>query len=432
VRYKHVRADGTVLCNFGNQCDLIGSGDATSNMSFSTQGTATSPHLPIATHSAGNAVAIEVQIRNSTNHPNLNCRGNGFSNNCRWFYTGNGMISTSVAPTAAQILAAPIQRAFRGDTQKSGSVEWLRLSQDTTTPCGSADRVDDNAASAQGGADRCFRMDMGLKGGIARSASEPAILFTDGIASNQLGAVACEPGGQGQILIDGVINGCKPWYGRHPFDWTPACPDPNSLFATPNPGSPWDDGRWPPLRCIDTRQTSQANQFERGFKGRFFLNQNTNQCPPTGPDYVRGRNYWDMDTPNGYVPNPPTKPVLGYKEGTHDTYFDEGDPRVVTIFQVTSDAFTQAPNKTYPIAGFLQIYVTGFGKISGNGSLQIDDPCPGNTPPPDLDTSGGNSGGFAVWGHIIDYVIPQPGATPSGRICNPGTTGQPCVAVLVD
>ena len=91
------------------------------------------PHLPLTANSMQNAVAIEIRVRNAVNSPNVNCRGNGFNANCRWFYTGNGARSPSVEPTDSQILADPIQRAFKGNSVISGSVRWLRLTTSILT-----------------------------------------------------------------------------------------------------------------------------------------------------------------------------------------------------------------------------------------------------------------------------------------------------------
>jgi hypothetical protein len=251
--------------------------------------------------------------------------------------------------------------------------------------------------------------------------------FGVGVGASQMGAFDCDPGiPQGQMLEDGVIQGCSPWYARHLFDVTPLCPAANSIFQLPNPGPPWTN--WPPLRCVKTRPTGSMNQLEKGLKARFFGNKNANSCPASAPGFVKGRNYWDKDTPNGYTGVPP----LGYAEGTHGTNFNNGDPRIVTIFLVPTEAFAGNGQNTYPIAGFVQVYITGFGRINGSGSLSTDDPCPGNTQPQDLDLGGGNGSGYAVWGHILNWVIPAPGATPSGRVCNPGRSSQPCVAVLVE
>ena len=73
VRYRLVRANGTSFCNYGANCDVQGSG--TGAPTFSTQGNSVSPHLPVTPSSRGNAVAIEVMLRNAVNHSNPNCRG---------------------------------------------------------------------------------------------------------------------------------------------------------------------------------------------------------------------------------------------------------------------------------------------------------------------------------------------------------------------
>ena len=424
VRYRLVRGDGSASCNYGNQCDLIGTGSGPT-MTFSTQGNGSSPHLPLTANSQENAVAIEIQLRNAQNSPNANCRGANFNNNCRWFYTGNGNFGASVPPTDAQILAAPIQRAFRGDTISAGNVQWLRLTTDQNCD-GVPEYIDQEAASQRAGSTHCFFMDMGLKGGIAKDAGEQPVLFNDGIGASQMGAVDCDPTiQQGQELTIGVVMGCNLWYSKHPFDWSPLCPTANNLFATPNPGPPWNDGRWPPLRCIKTRPTGSMNQLEKGLDERFFGNPNANSCPGDAAGFVKGRNYWDKDT------NPLNAGLFGYKEGSHDTHFDPRDPRIVTFFVAPTEAFASSGQETYPIAGFVEVYITGYGRISGGG-LNIDDPCPGSGGPTDLNLGNGNANGYAVWGHFLNYKLPSPGATPSGVLCNPGGSTQPCVAVLVE
>jgi hypothetical protein len=173
------------------------------------------------------------------------------------------------------------------------------------------------------------------------------------------------------------------------------------------------------------------NQIERGFDGRFFNDQNANSCPggaAGGPGFIKGRNYWDKDTTNGYTGTPP----LGFQELPHQTNFHPDDPRLVTIFLTTTEAFTGSGQNTYPITGFIQVYITGYGRINGSGGISPDDPCPGNTPPSDLDLSGGSAGGYAIWGHIVKYALPSPNATPSGALCNPTGSLDPCVPVLVE
>ncbi|GIU95313.1 MAG: hypothetical protein KatS3mg012_1770 [Gaiellaceae bacterium] len=431
VRFRLVRDDGSSQCDFGTNCDLLpDNANGTGTVTFATTGSNNSPHLRFTPKSGRNAVAIQVRLRNARNHTNANCRNANFNNNCRWYYLGSDGVSTrTTQPTDAAILASPVQRSFRSANnpaqRRAGSVQWLRL---TANDCGAGTTyIDNEAASRPSGASSCFLVDLGLKGGIAQDADEPALLFDDGTGSSQVGTLDCDPSiPQGQELIQGIRDGCNVWYGRHPFDWNPLCPSQNSLFNQPNPGPPWNDGRWPPLRCVKTRPTSSANQMERGFKERLFGNGNQNSCPADQNAFVKGRNYWkvgtNMDTTWGYRDDSPAR----------DTNFHPSDPRLVTIFLTTPEAFGGSGQEVFPITGFIAVYVTGFGRVSGNGSLQIDDPCPGNTPPPDLDLSGGSASGYVVWGHVLNYVVPSAQATPSGRLCTPGASPQPCVATLVE
>ena len=386
-------------------------------------------HLSLPHNSLGNGIAIEVKLRHTTVAGRPACTLDAdYSDNCRWFYTGNGFYTVDTEPTRDLVLAAPVQRSFRGNSTNSSSVRWLRLTADRFCD-GSKVDVDWEAASQPIGGTRCFFMDMGLKGGLALDADEPAIVFDDGSGKSQTGAVDCDPDiSQGQMLIQGIVTGCGPSYARHPFDWNPACPQQNNLFTTPNPGPPWNDGRWPPLRCIKTRPSSTANQFDRGFDRRFFGSEGA-ACPSDATGFVRGRNYWDQDN------NPLNNRLYGYKDDSpaRDTHFHPDDPRVITIFLTTTEGFTNTGQDTFPISGFVEVYVTGYGRLNGSGNLTIDDPCPGSTPPPaaDYECSGSDCGNI-VWGHFINYRVPSARATPSGRRCNPGASTMPCVATLVE
>ncbi|MDW8339451.1 MAG: pilus assembly protein TadG-related protein, partial [Thermoleophilia bacterium] len=361
VRFRLVRDDGSSQCTFGSNCDLLpDNASGTGTVTFATTGSNASPHLRFPARSGRNAVAIQVRLRNAQNHTNANCRNANFNNNCRWYYlAGDGVSTRTNEPSEAAILAAPVQRAFRSANsppeRRAGSVQWLRL---TANDCaGGTTYIDNEAASRPSGSASCFIVDLGLKGGVARDADEPALLFDDGTGSSQVGALDCDPSiPQGQAPIDGVRDGCNVWYGRHPFDWSPLCPDHNRLFE-PNPGPPWNDGRWPPLRCVKTLPRSTANQFERGFKGRLFGNEHQSSCPADRNDFVMGRNYWkqgtNMDARWGYKDDNPLR----------DTRFHPADPRLVTIFLTTPEAFGGSGQQTYPITGFISVYVTGFGRV---------------------------------------------------------------------
>ncbi len=154
---------------------------------------------------------------------------------------------------------------------------------------------------------------------------------------------------------------------------------------------------------------------------------------PAGPltGYVKGRNYWDKDT-NNATSNGWGDP-FGYKERAHVRFhaLQPDDPRIVTIFFAPTEAFAGSGQNTYPIVGFVQVYVTGFGRMNGNGTPISTIPARATAAPADLDLQG-HSSGYAVWGHLINYVVPSPSATPSGVLCNPGASVQPCVATLVE
>ncbi len=427
VRYCLVRASsGTQECR-DNQFDVPQDMTCTGPGPEVTCSTNAATHLSLPSNSLGNAIAIEVKLRRTTVAGRPGCTlVADYNDNCRWFYNGAGFFSLDTEPTTSQVLAVPVQRAFRGNSGNSSSVRWLRLTTDQTCDA-IPDFIDHQAASQPTGANRCFFVDMGLKGGVAVDQDEPAVLFDDGTGTSQVGAVDCDPNiPQGQVLEDGVIKGCGPWYAANRFDTTPLCPGQNQLFATPNPGPPWQD--WPPIRCIKTRPTGQGGQMDKGFNQRFFGDKNNPSCPTdSATGYVKGRNYWHRDNNlwdgGNFADNGP--PQSG------NNLLNQ-DPRLVTIFLAPTWAFTGSGQNTYPITGFVSVYVTGYGRVGGNGSLTIDDPCPGNTPPPDLDLSGGSSGGYVVWGHIIKGVVPTPNATPSGVICQPAASHQPCVAVLVE
>ncbi len=447
VRYRLVRANGTSFCNYGANCDLQGSG--TGAPTFSTQGNSVSPHLPVTPSSRGNAVAIEVMLRNAVNHSNPNCRGSGFNPNCRWFYTGNGVFGTSVAPLDAEILAVPIQRSFMGDVDQTTPLKWLRLTVDQDCDLTTfTDRIigqdlvtGQDAASQPAGAQRCYVLEVGTSGGMARDQDEPPIAFNLGDNSSQRAYVDCDPSIPN--LKSEVVTGCQaPAYSANKFDTTPLCPGSAGFFSTPKP-APFDD--WPPYRCVLT-QTGNSGQIEQGFNERLFGRPNNPRCPSdVVGQYVKGRNYWhrlnnsyDAETFAWDGAGPP-----GLSGAPKGNTLRSDDPRLFTLFFTSYDSFTDTGNEVYPVVGFGNFYITGYGRTQ-NGGWQggaPEDPCDqgndgdlyngtGNEPPPDLDLSKNTTW---AWGHFVKDVTPGPFTTGgSGALCNPEASFQPCVAVLVE
>ena len=456
VRYKLVRDDGTTFCDFGDTCNLKPQGNGPGDVTFSTDGTTGAngaPHLPLRQASRANAVALQIRVQGSTVDPSPGGCGvdQSFNNNCRWFYTST-TVSPSVPPTDAQVLASPIQRAFMGYLDTSGPIRWLRLTADQD--CNPATLTDISLhpqAASQPFGNRCFYMEMGMKGAEAKDQDEFGIAFNEGTGPSQMGAVLCDPAiPPGQILIIGVVQGCQPLHGPNGFDTTPLCPNNNNNYDLPNPGGVFSD--WPPVECVVRRATGSMNQLLTGLEGRIL--GGTNVCPSdvpeTDPLFRWGRNYWHRNN-NMYdawnFANPDGLP--GPDPAQPGSNLNPADPRLVTLFLTPYDSFDPVSigtDKIYPIVYLGQFYITGWGRMNGGGNLNVDDPCSGgnvlpnqnglpagqgNEPPPDLMDCGGNCSGVAVWGHFVKGVLLGGGGTPSGNICSSQNL-QVCIPVLVE
>lgn len=453
LRYALVRADGSTFCdNYGTGCllrpvDPTDTGVAT----YTTLGDSASQHVPLTAASGANAIAIQVRVKNSPVSPNPGNCGvnlNSFHQNCRWFHVGSGIVSTSSAPGSAQILASPVQRAFMGDLDLSGPVKWLRVNKDVNCDRDASDTgeaVDGPAATHRSGSSSCFYVEMGLKGGIALDQDEPPFAFNEGSGPSQMGSVDCDPTiGQGQILTDGVVNGCSPFYTGNHFDTDPLCPDQNQFFTTPKP-APFDD--WPPIDCVKTRPTGSMNQLVAGLNMRIFGAPNNPLCPPdNGDEFVPGRNYWHREN-NDYdgATFAWNRDTPGKGDDLANRLNPE-DPRLVSLFLTPYDTFSGSGQEVFPVVSLGSFYITGYGRSNGSGGFQGGgpaDPCSdgsdspvypyaGNDPPPDLNTSGASAGGTVVWGHFIKDVRQSAGALGgSGTACD-GRSFHPCVAVLVE
>jgi hypothetical protein len=447
VSYRLVRSNGTVSCDFGAQCSLLPiDANATGSVKFATQGTTSSPHLQVTVESRGNAVALQVRLRNSPNASDPDCAG-AFTDLCRWFYTGGSPPNTT-APTDPAILTSPVQRAFMGDLERTGPVKWIRLSKDTNCDhqtktdrvVGSDPITGEDAASQPVGSPRCYVVDLGLAAGLARDQDEPAIAFNLGDNSSQRAYIDCDPNINN--LKSEIVTGCqRPAYASNKFNTNPFCPANNGFFTTPKL-PPFNT--WPPFRCVLT-QTGNSSQVIQGFNERIFGVSNNPTCPSDGSGYVKGRNYWHRLN-NGYdaetfawdgTGTGPSDPNGSAKGNT----LKSEDPRLVTLFFTTYDSFTDTGNEVYPIVGFGNFYVTGYGEtINGRWKGNApDDPCTtgnglnpsaGNTPPPDIDMSRNTRW---VWGHFVKDVVPS-GAHigGSGQLCDPLSSFDPCVPVLVE
>lgn len=384
---------------------------------------------------------------------------------CSWYYTGAGrsMTDPSGASGANTIFNNPVQRAFMGDLLKSGPVKYLHLKN---VECANGNNVllgsivTGEAASVQTG-QRCFRLEMGLQGALARDQDEYPIVINIGTTS-QSAVIDCDP--DKPNLKTEIEEGCGtpdgfPSYVKHDFAQTdgsgnPYCPDissANQFFSLPKP-APYDN--WAPFTCVLTQTSSAVNQVMQGFNQRIFGVQNNPSCPSENSLFVPGRNYWH-DANNSFAADPdgtgplavqqdfytfarPSRlePVVAGASQPHPNRLRLDDPRFVLLFISPYNSFTGNGNDNYPITALGGFYITGYGFIQGSGNLVVEDPCAtgngpvggGNAPPPDVDYS--NNGAIA-WGH---FVVPVNMAAPGGGNGSPCPEGTPtsCVPVLVD
>lgn len=449
LRYRLVRADGTTQCDYGTNCLLTPvDPTATGVATYETVGNTTSPHPQLTAATGAQAISIRLFLKRSNvagNPGNCGVALATFHQNCSWYHVGSGIVPG--APSNAAVLASPVQRAYMGDLDKSGPVKFLRVNKDLNCDRDTSDlgeASDGEAATQRSDIGSCFWVDMGLKGGMARDQDEPPFAFTEGSGASQIGSVDCDPTiGQGQVLTDGVVNGCGPFYAANTFSTNPLCPAANQIFTLPQP-APFDD--WPPLDCVKTRPTGSMNQLVTGLNRRIFGVSNPSSCPADNAgDYVRGRNYWHREN-NAYDGT-----TFAWNGDTPSTLDDQAnrinpaDPRLVTLFLTPYDSFSGSGQEVFPIVALGSFYITGYGRLNGSGNFQgggPDDPCDdgnnspvypytGNEPPPDLNSTGGAAGGVVVWGHFIKGVV-QSGATHGGNgPCNEAGLNT-CVAVLTE
>ena len=346
--------------------------------------TTTATHPLIAIDSRENSFAIQVRLRRTSVPGITACNNNptsDYHNNCRWFFTSSAS-SRDTPPTGAQVLDFPVHRSFMGHLERTGPIKWLRLTVDKDCDLGTlTDRIighdllsGEDAASQPIGEHRCYALDLGMAGGLAQDQDEPPIVFNLGDNSSQRAYVDCDP--DWPNLKTEIQMGCQwPPYAANKFDTTPYCPGHSGWFDKVNPPM----AGWPPYRCVLT-QTGNSSQVIQGFNERIFNKANNPSCPADdAAGYVKGRNYWhrmnnafDAETfawDGQGSPGPDGTP----KGNT----LQSDDPRLVTLFFTTYDSFTVTGNEVYPIVGFGNFYITGYGETI-NGSWKggrPEDPC---------------------------------------------------------
>ena len=469
VRYKLVAGDtsgtdddppGGCGNNYDNNCDL-------------TSGLAS---VALDKQYAQHTFTIRVRVQNTVIPGKPACADAGYDANCQWFFTSAARFPDNPPSGGnATLFTTPVQRAFMGDQLRSGPVKYLHLKY-VDCADGNSGIVTGDAASVPSGGPRCFRMEMGVQGALAREQDEYPIQINLGTTS-QSAVVDCDP--DKSNMKQEIEEGCGtpdgfPSYVAHDFTRTdtqsggsPYCPDESSAnqFFDVSPPKPAPYENWAPLTCVLTQTSNSVNQVMSGFNQRLFGVQNNPTCPADNARFVKGRNYWhdanntfvdDPDDPDGAGPlDGPLAPQEDFYTFTrsgrleptenpigpglpHPNRIRLDDPRFVLLFISPYNSFTGNGNDNYPIVALGGFYITGYGRLSNGGGLTIEDPCSqgdgqavgaGRTPPPDLDPS--SAPGSIAWGH---FVVAVNLAAPGGGNGNPCQEGTPtsCVPVLVE
>lgn len=402
---------------------------------------------------ARHSFAIRVRMRNIPNAVALGlppeCASTTtYRDQCSWFFTAAGRVREN-PPSDALVFANPIQRGFMGDINKSGPVKFLHLiNVDCTSGALLLGLNETGEAASVPTGRRCFKLEMGLQGALAREQDEEPIQLNIGTTS-QTAVVDCDPSIPN--IKDEIVLGCGgddgfPTYKKHDFAVTPYCPNvsgANQFFSLPK-AAPWD--AWAPFTCNLTQSSASVNQVMQGLNERLFGVTNNPSCPADNAQFVKGRNYWH-DLNNDFVGDPdgaagPLPPQADYwtfarSSRNHGNHLRNDDPRFVLLFISPYNSFTGNGNETYPITAVGGFYITGYGRTSGNGTLAVEDPCAtgagqavgaGNTPPSDADLS---TSGAMAWGHFVVPVNLGASGGGTGVLCEPSTPGS-CVAVLIE
>ena len=114
-----------------------------------------------------------------------------------------------------------------------------------------------------------------------------------------MGSIDCDPDISRAKSDRRRGQGLRPCYGPNGFDTNPLCPNKNSIFNLPNPGTPCDD--WPPYRVRITTCHRLDEPARTRVSTTASSGTNNGPCPADIPRYRRtngvdpasgGRNYW--------------------------------------------------------------------------------------------------------------------------------------------
>ena len=449
VRYKQVRADGTVVCDFGPSCSLQTASAGGGTATFSTQGSASSPHLPIASESQWNAVALEIRLKGSSVSPaDPDCSpAASFSDRCRWFYTGTGNFGPDVAPTPTQVLASPIQRSFMGDLDRTGAISGCGSRSTRTATCSRSPTGSSAATPSPGRTRRASprsgaltsstwpRRRHGPRPGRAADRAQPRQRLEPARA-HRLRPDDPEPEGRDPVRLPApVVRGA-------PVRHVPPLPRYGGLLRDPEGVPVRHLAAIPPCSRRRPRRRTRSSRVQRAAVRRLeqpALPGRQHDAPGARPELLPHRDNndfddetfaWDGDTPNDESDDWGNELRRRRPQARH------------ALLHRVRDSFTGPGNEVYPIVGFGNFYITGYGRTQNGGwqGGQPDDPATRERrQPPERERQRAASGRQLLLQHDLGL-----GALRQGRdaprpsrpgapwvLRNPEASFQPCVAVLV-
>lgn len=218
-------------------------------------------------------------------------------------------------PTASGTFSK-VQRTFAGSDTANGTIRLLKLSEGTTLGANSFRRCPTTCSHD-------LVVTLGISAALRNDGPTAPAISLKLAGGGQSGSLDCDPAldYRGEFA-----TGCAPKYKVN--DGTSACPDQNTLWASPQP--------WPCAAIIAGAKTGQVSQ---ALNDRVF-GVGVSGCP------VSGQNKWPNITP--------------------------GDKRIVTVMVTSFGALTNNSG-TVPITGFATFYMSGW--TNGNCQNNGDDPA---------------------------------------------------------
>jgi hypothetical protein len=308
---------------------------------------------------------------NGPNYPTMPADGQGHAIDLNWGTGSGGGSHNGTFPTT--------QRSFSADVDTSGSVQFVRVDNETG-----------NFGNSVAYGAHQFNVTIGVVPSLQANQGSPtappvALKVTSKGSNGQ--AIDCDP--TKSNLRDELATGCTPQYTIN--HGTPC--HAASFYNLPQ-AAPWD--------CTLTQTGGAVGQVDDGMMCRTQQHcYSGNSC--THPiHWVDSNGDGKVTVPEDIAP---------------------GDPRLMSVFVTAFGAFSGNGTQVIPITNFASFYVTGWSRNGGGQG----DPCSGQPGLPDPDPVPNKTGGWIV-GHFIKYVDTI-GGSGTGDPCDFSSFGS-CVVVL--